>query len=121
MSFVVPKGRFAASRNSDGRRSHLTGQLDDFSVLWENNLKDAKSQAVSARIEVGRANAGTSVSAGAERNDNREVGGNAGFKTKDMDLSLGFQEDRLEGTVTLGTIKYMVQLRDGLPDFILVS
>nr|PIM03154.1 hypothetical protein TGCOUG_232420 [Toxoplasma gondii COUG] len=121
MSLMVPKGRFEASLDSDARRNHLRGQLDEFTVLWENDLKDAQSQAVSARVEVENAKAGTSVSAGADRNDNREVGGNAGFKAKDMDIGLGFQDDRLEGSVTLGTIKYKIQLRDGLPDFILVS
>ncbi|PFH38571.1 hypothetical protein BESB_009130 [Besnoitia besnoiti] len=121
VSIFGPKGRLEASRDSDDRRIHLKGQLDDFTVMWENDAKDEKSRAVSAKLEVGSQKAGALVSGGAERGDNGEVGGSVGFKAKDTDFSLGFQEDRLDGSLKLGTIKYKIQLRGGLPDFIVVS
>lgn len=89
--------------------------------MWENDFKDDKNSGVSAKVEVGNPVKGALVSGGIERDDAKQLGGSAGFKARDVDLQLAGKGDRLDGELKLGNIKYKIELRGGLPEFILIS
>ncbi|PHJ24790.1 hypothetical protein CSUI_001360 [Cystoisospora suis] len=109
------------SRDFDDRTNHLKGHFGDVNFMWENDSKDDRNSGVSARLEVGNPVKGLLVSGGVERDDDKQLGGSAGFKAKDAELQLEGKGDRLDGELKLGKIKYKIELRGGLPDFILIS